>query len=65
MYTSYIEAAQIEIKEMKLFNVKKVSTEVWIICEGEQTEGCAGEWTTEEEAEGVAKLLNECADEVS
>ena len=50
-------------KEMKLFNVKQQETTgKWMICEGLENNTCAGYWATKEEADGVAELLNDCAE---
>lgn len=44
---------------MKHFNVQYRETDnQWIICEGDETETCAGTWETQEEAENLAELLN-------
>ena len=46
---------------MDKFNVKCVLVNVWIICEGDDKAGCAGEWDSESDAQGVADMLNEAA----
>jgi hypothetical protein len=50
---------------MTLYNVRKsLKSNIWIICEGIQETGCAGEYESKAEAQEVAVLLNDAYREV-